>query len=200
MKIVAFYCLILSFSFLSILSNPTKKAFACTPTVTPSSFKAITINDRTNAAQIIIFGTIVEVEKYQGDLVYLDSSRGLDKATIKVHDYAKGSGPQTVIVQGVGISTACQYEAVIGARGVYFISLDTDNNWWLQTAFAENADIIVQVQNAVKQTPATLPTRITQAEIDKEQFDLSPLCLVGVVGVLTLIISASIMNHIPKLC
>src|SRR4051812_34670585 len=80
--------------FLIFSFFPLHSVSACSPTATPAGFKGYSVADRTNAAQIVVEGTIQSVQHYQ--VVEGDVRFSGDEATIEVQRYLKGSGAKSI--------------------------------------------------------------------------------------------------------
>jgi len=82
-------------------------AFACTPP--PGGLPHITTAERTNAAEIVLEGTVVDGTNQQGEPEY-----PLLVVKVQVLQYLKGGGPAIITIDGFGQGSLCLAEARIG--------------------------------------------------------------------------------------
>lgn len=98
---------------LALLGAP-QRALACTPPV--GGLPNFTTADRTNAAQVVVNGTVLSVQT--------DPTTYRDLAVIKVTSYLKGIGPEIIAVSNYGSSTICLSPVSAGQAGIFFINGD----------------------------------------------------------------------------
>lgn len=102
---------ILALAVALFFANPPAPTCACTPP--PGSLPDYTVADRTNAAEVVLEGTVIALT----DADYYP----IMKATVKVHQYFKGgSGPVIVTITGFGPSSLCLSWVNVGERWVFY--------------------------------------------------------------------------------
>ncbi len=79
-----------------ILTVSIRPVYACTPP--PDGLPYYTVADRVRAAEVVLEGTVTDV---------ITGTIPGDTATVEVHQYFKGTGPDTVTIRGFGPSSAC---------------------------------------------------------------------------------------------
>ncbi|MBL8045306.1 MAG: hypothetical protein JNL09_02135 [Anaerolineales bacterium] len=98
---------------LTFLVTP-QTALACTPPV--GGLPNYTTADRTNAAQVVVNGTVLSVQT--------NPATYRDLAVIKVTSYLKGIGPEIIAVNNYGPSQICLSPVSAGQVGIFFINGD----------------------------------------------------------------------------
>lgn len=93
-----------------VLVSPTTSVMACSPLPTPILY---TVTDRTNAAEVVLEGTVVALV---GEHVMT--------ATVEVSRYFKDSGPALVDIAHLGSSAACLSQVYVGEHWIFYTSGD----------------------------------------------------------------------------
>lgn len=117
--------------------------YACTPPV--GGLPSYTVAERVAAAEIVLEGTVTAVE---GDPFP-------QTATITVHQYIKGSGPETVTMSNFGPSGICLSEVSVGDHRLFYASGDPADD--LRAFYLSQFDAVAPAD------PATLNEAITAA-------------------------------------
>ena len=95
------------------------RAHACTPP--PGGLPSYTATDRTQAAPIVIEGTVIAVQ--------LDPSTSSDIAVIEVKRYFKGIGPQVISVNRFGSTAVCLSPVSPTETLIFYIQGDEANGY-----------------------------------------------------------------------
>lgn len=88
---------------------------ACTPP--PGGLPDYTVADRTNAAEVVLEGTVVA-------LTDEDNYGAIKTATVQVHQYFKDIGPAIVTISGFGPPSLCLSPVHVGERWIYYATGD----------------------------------------------------------------------------
>ena len=84
---------------------------ACTPP--PGGLPDYTVADRTNAAEVVLEGTIIAL-----------TGEYINVATVHVHRYFKGIGPAVTTISGFGSTRLCLSPVSVGQRWVFYATGD----------------------------------------------------------------------------
>jgi hypothetical protein len=110
--------LVLSFTLfvaLVLARSATPTTCACTPP--PGGLPHYTVADRTNAAEVVLEGTVIGTS---------DKAAYVYTATVHVHQYFKAWGPVIVTISGFGPPSACLSPVHVGERWVFYATGDPD--------------------------------------------------------------------------
>jgi hypothetical protein len=102
---------------LGLMVMPAGRLWACTPP--PGGLPDYTPADRTEAAEVVLEGTIV-------GRVDTSGYPWLETALVKVHRYFKGTGPALVTISHFGPGALCLSEVYIGQRAIFYTRGDPD--------------------------------------------------------------------------
>lgn len=133
-------------------------ALACTPP--PGGLPNHTVTDRTQAAQVVVEGTVLSVQT--------DPATYRDLAVIQVTGYLKGIGPALIAVSNYGSSTICLSPVSAGQTGVFFINGDEATGY--TASYLSQFDAVVpndsaNVQEALTASGQTSRTDFTSAVV-----------------------------------
>lgn len=146
-RIVGFVLLL---SMIFLLVTPTPPVLACTPP--PGGLPPYTVADRTNAAEVVVEGTIVA-------LTDADDYGAIKTATVKVDLYFKGSGPAVVSIARFGPTSLCLSPVSVGQHWIFYTTGDASTGLTAHYLSQFDAvdpvtsDIVAQVIAAVGHDP-----------------------------------------------
>jgi hypothetical protein len=137
-----------------VASGVATPVLACSVTATPSGFwipvtaDPYTIAERTHDADVVLVG----------EVVFPESSRNRASVTMRVEQYVKGTGPDSVIVTGFGDGPDCHMPVWAGDRWLIFARGRADELLTVGTYFDEpvaapNAENIAGARAAAGQVP-----------------------------------------------
>ena len=106
---------VLLLSLMLMLVMPTRPALACTPP--PGGLPPYTVADRTNAAKVVLEGTIVA-------LTDADDYGAIKIATVDVQRYFKGGGPAVVRIANFGPGALCLSSVSVGQHWIFYATGD----------------------------------------------------------------------------
>ena len=145
--------LVLLTAMVSAAVYPADRADACSPP--PGGFPKFTVADRTEAAEIVLEGTVAALTD-EDILGYFHS------ATVDVRQYFKGQGPATVDISGFGNPGLCLSRVGTGDRLIFYARGDPSNGLsadYLSVFFGAvdpaDAQTIAEVISAVGQAQMT---------------------------------------------
>ncbi len=107
--------LVLLLNMILMLVRPPLPALACTPP--PGGLPPYTVADRTNAAEVVVEGTIVA-------LTDADNYGAIKTATVEVRLYFKGDGPAVVSIARFGPSSLCLSPVSVGQHWIFYTTGD----------------------------------------------------------------------------
>ena len=110
--------LVLLTAVVSAAVYPAQRADACSPP--PGGFPKFTVADRTEAAEIVLEGTVASLSDE-------DSLGDFHSATVDVQKYFKGQGPATVDISGFGNPGLCLSRVGTGDRLIFYARGDPSN-------------------------------------------------------------------------
>jgi hypothetical protein len=105
--------------FLVVGAALTPSVYACTPP--PGGLPSYTATDRTQAAPLVLEGTVIAVQ--------LDPATQTDLAVIEVKRYFKGIGPQYISVNHFGDSAVCLSRVNPTDTLIFYIQGDAANGY-----------------------------------------------------------------------
>ena len=106
--------LVLLTAMVSAAVYPAQRADACSPPA--GGFPKFTVADRTEAAEIVLEGTVASV-----------TDEDIFSATVDVQQYFKGQGPATVDISGFGPSSLCLSRVGTGDQLIFYARGDPSN-------------------------------------------------------------------------
>jgi hypothetical protein len=158
--------------------------YACTPPV--GGLPQYTAAERTNAATIVLEGTVTEGRAAEG---YAEGiPQGL---TVEVQQYLKGSGPAVVMIDGFGTSALCLYEAHLGDHLIFYAEGDPETGLHahylsqFDAAEAVSPEVIAEITAVTGQSPTQPTTNAPAPLINKSSANviMAILLIVVVLGV-----------------
>lgn len=84
---------------------------ACTPP--PGGLPSYTTTDRTQAAPIVLEGTVIAMQEAFPQIAVVQATR-----------YLKGIGPETIAISGYGPTSVCLSPVSVGQAGIFYVSGD----------------------------------------------------------------------------
>ncbi len=139
--------LVLLTAVVSAAVYPAQRADACTPPA--GGLPKFTVADRTEAAEIVLEGTVASL-----------TDEDIISATVDVQQYFKGQGPATVDISGFGPSSLCLSRVGTGDRLIFYARGDPSNG--LSAHYLSQFDA---VDRADAQTIAEVIAAVGQAQI-----------------------------------
>jgi len=107
---------VLSFTlFLALVLTRSATPTTCACTPPPGGLPHYTVFDRTNAAEVVLEGTVIGLS---------DETPYVYTATVHVHQYFKEWGPVIVTISGFGQPSACLSLVHVGERWVFYAAGD----------------------------------------------------------------------------
>jgi hypothetical protein len=168
------------------------EAYACTPP--PGGLPEYSASDRAQAAEIVVVGTVLEIEND------LNQPSQLSQAvTVEVEQYLKGRGPGIVDIRGYGSTAVCLTPVQVGDHRIFYATGDPDMelvaHYLSQFDAAESAspDTLAEIGAVVNQDPyrpgevtPTMPVPEAGSQAPSNQANWLPLAGAGGAALLIL--------------
>lgn len=150
-----------------LVLTPTSSVLACLP----AGRFDYTVTERTHDAELVFEGTVLKTNNLDSTVVEGDfgnigagssTSTGSYGATVAVHQYFKGSGPEIIEIVGFGFGGSCLSSVFPGSNFIFFANgnpseLLTANYLGVYSAVEEaNAANITEAEKASGQQPVEI--------------------------------------------
>lgn len=168
------------------------RAYACTPP--PGGLPDYSASDRAEAAEIVLEGTVLEIEHD------LNQPSQLSQAvTVEVEQYLKGRGPRVVAIRGFGSTAVCLTPVEVGEHKIFYATgdpgMELHAHYLSQFDAAESAspETLAEIRTVVNQDPyhpaevtPTTPAPEAGSQAPASQAHWLPLAGVGGAALLSL--------------